>query len=143
MVAVVNQIPFSGQYSLLRVREIPGNLAHPQSVRRRRDARDLHLPRRQVDEEQNDKTLQSSPRPHFHGEEICSYNQLPMPAQTLLPCRLSPPLGCGLDPVSFQNRSDRTASKLVAQIGQCTPRFVDIPNPGFLLTCEPPKPRSR
>src|SRR5215471_12925337 len=40
--------------------------------------------------------------------------------QILLPCRLSPPLGCGLDPVSFQNRSDRTASKLVAQIGQCT-----------------------
>src|SRR5215471_10510617 len=40
--------------------------------------------------------------------------------QKLLPCRLSPPLGCRLDPVSFQNRSDRTASKLVAQIGQCT-----------------------
>ena len=110
----------SGQDSLLRAREIPGNLAHPPSVRRWCDACDLHLPRRQVDEEQNDKTLQSSPRPHFHGEEICSYNQLPMPAQKLLPCRLSPPLGCGLYPVSFQNRSDRTASKFVAQIGQCT-----------------------
>src|SRR5215471_3849409 len=40
--------------------------------------------------------------------------------QKLLPCRLPPPLRCRLHPVSFQNCCDRTASKLVAQIGQCT-----------------------
>ena len=36
-VAVVNQVPFSGQDSVLRIREIPGNLAHPQPVRRPSD----------------------------------------------------------------------------------------------------------
>src|ERR1035441_5460031 len=80
-VAVVNQVPFSCQDSLLCIREIPGDLAHPQSVRHLRDARDLQLPRRQVDEEQNDKPPQPSPGPHLHGEEIRGHDQLPMPAQ--------------------------------------------------------------
>src|SRR5215469_2269840 len=40
--------------------------------------------------------------------------------QKLLPCRLPAALRCRLHPVSFQNRSDRAAGKLVAQIGQRT-----------------------
>jgi hypothetical protein len=112
----VNQVSFSSQDSVLRVREIPGDLAHPQSVRHLRDARDFYLPRRQVDEEQNDKSLQPSPGPHFHGEEICSYNQLPMPAQKLLPRRLPAPFGCWFDSVPFQDLRDGAAGKLVSQV---------------------------
>jgi hypothetical protein len=32
-ITVVNQVPFSDQNSVLRIREISGNLAHPQSLR--------------------------------------------------------------------------------------------------------------
>src|SRR5215471_3378745 len=41
-----------------------------------------------------------------------------MPAQKLLPGRLPARLRRRLDPVPFQNRSNRTAGKLVAQMGQ-------------------------
>ena len=73
----MNQVPFSSQDSVLRIRDIPGHLAHPQSVRHLRDTCDLHLPRRQVDEEQNNKSLQPSPGPHFHGEEVASLLTFP------------------------------------------------------------------
>jgi hypothetical protein len=40
------------EYASGPFREIPGDLAHPQSVRELRDSRDLNLPRRQLDEEE-------------------------------------------------------------------------------------------
>jgi hypothetical protein len=116
-VAVVNEAPFSIQDSLLRIREIPRDLAHPQSVPHQHDARDLHLPRTQLDEEQNHKPPQPSPGPHFHGEEIGCYNQLPMSAQKLLPPRLPAPLRRRLDSVPFQDLRDGAAGKLVSQVG--------------------------
>ena len=42
-IPVVNQVAFSGKNSRLRIGEIPRDLAHPQSVRFRRDARDCNL----------------------------------------------------------------------------------------------------
>src|SRR5215469_13556662 len=119
-VTVVNQVPFSGQDSVLRIREIPGNLAHPQPVRRPCDPGNFHLACSQVDEEQHHEPLQTSPGPHFHSEEIRGHNHLPMPAQELLPRRLPAPLRCRLDPVSFQDPSDRAAGKLVSKIGERT-----------------------
>ena len=116
-VTVVNQVPFSDQNSVLRIREIPGNLAHPQSVRRLCDPGNFHLPCIQVDEEQHHEPLQTSPGPHFYREEIRGHNHLPMTAQKLLPCRLPAPLRSRLQPVSFQNRSDGAAGKLVSKIG--------------------------
>jgi len=59
----MNQVAFSCQDSLLRIREIRGDLAHPQSVRDLRDARDLNLPRRQLDEEENNEPLEPSSGP--------------------------------------------------------------------------------
>ena len=116
----MNQVPFSDQNSVLRIREISGYLAHPQSLRRLCNPCDLHLPCRQVDEEQHDEPLQTSAGPHLYREEIRGHNHLPMPAQKLLPCRLPAPLRCRFHPVSFQNRRDRAASKFVAKIGQRT-----------------------
>ena len=120
----MNQVSFSIQDTLLHIGEIPSDLAHPQSVRHLRDARDLHLPRRQVDEEQNDKPLQSSPGPRFHGEEVGGHKQLPMPAQKLLPRRLPAPLRRRLDSVPLQDLRDRAAGNLVPQVGQ---RALDAP----------------
>ena len=79
-VTVVNQVPFSDQNSVLRIREISGNLAHPQSLRRLCNPCDFHLPYRQVDEKQHNEPLQTSASPHFYREEIRAYNHLPMPA---------------------------------------------------------------
>jgi hypothetical protein len=74
----MNQVPFASQDSLLDIRKIAGDLAHPQAIRCLRDARDLHFARRQVDEKQNEKPLQPSPGPHCHGEGIGRDYQVPV-----------------------------------------------------------------
>jgi len=63
---------------LFGIREIASDLAHPQAIRCLRHSRDLHFARGQVDEEQDQKPLQPSPGPHFHGEEIGRDNLAPM-----------------------------------------------------------------
>ena len=42
-VMIANRVPFASQDSLLGIGEIAGDLAHPQAIRRRRDAGDLHF----------------------------------------------------------------------------------------------------
>src|ERR1700733_12584104 len=76
----VNQVSLSGQDSLLRIREIAHDPAHPQSIRATRDPCNLDLPCGEFHEKQNDKSLQLSLGPHFHGEEVRGHDQLPMPA---------------------------------------------------------------
>ena len=61
---IVNQVSLSSQDSLLRVRAIARDLAHPQSIRGTRDPYKLDLPRGKFDEKQNHKSLQPSPGPH-------------------------------------------------------------------------------
>jgi len=78
-VSIMNQVPFASQDSWLDIREMAGDLAHPQAIGCLRDAGDLHFARRQVDEEQNEKPLQPSPGPHFHGEEIGRDDHVPVP----------------------------------------------------------------
>src|SRR5437667_2377561 len=125
----MDQIALAIQNSVDGIGKIPADLAHPQPVCGSRDARDLHLARRQLDEEQHDEPLQPPPGPHFHGEEIRGHNQFPMPAQKLLPGRLPAALWRRLDPVPFQNLSDRAARNFVPQIGQCAldPPIAPIP----------------
>src|SRR5258708_35222805 len=50
-VAVMNEVPLAIQDSVVSVGELPGNLTHPQSVRRTREPCHLNLPRRTLDEE--------------------------------------------------------------------------------------------
>ena len=68
-VAIMNQVALAIQDSVDGIGQIPADLAHPQAVGSGRDAGNLHLARRQLDEEQHDEPLQPSPGPHFHGEE--------------------------------------------------------------------------
>ena len=130
----MDQIALAIQNSVDGIGKIPADLAHPQPVCGSRDARDHHLARRQLDEEQHDEPLQPPPGPHFHGEEIRGHNQFPMPAQKLLPGRLPAALRRRLDPVPFQHLSDRAARNCVPQIGQCAldPPIAPIP----VLLCE-------
>jgi hypothetical protein len=83
---------------------------HPQSIRGTRDPCNLDLPREELDEEQNDKSLQPSPGPNFHGEKVRGHDQIPMLAQKLLPRCLPDPFRCRLDAVSFQDLRDRAAA---------------------------------
>src|SRR5271156_1016575 len=105
----VNQVSLSRQDSLLRIREIARDLAHPQCIRATRDPRNLDLPRGEFHVKQNHKSLQPSPGPHFHGEKVRGHDQLPMLAQKLLPRRLPDPFRCRVDAVSFQDLRDRAA----------------------------------
>jgi len=125
----MNQVALAVQDSVHRIGNIPADLEHPQPVCLRPAADDLHLSRRQLNEKQHDETLQTSPGPYFHGEEICGHNQFLVPAQELLPGRLSAPLRCRLDPVPLQNLGDRAAGYLMPQVGQCAldPMIAPIP----------------
>jgi hypothetical protein len=86
----VNQVLLSCQDSLLCIREIPRDLAHPQSFRHLRDARNLYIPRRQLDEAQHHEPLQPPPGPHFHDDKA---PQLPMEEKQInsVPFRPNPP----------------------------------------------------
>jgi len=75
----VNEVLFASQDSLLGIGEVSGDLAHPQAIRYLRHSRDLHLACGKVDEEQNEKPLQPSPGPYFHGEEIGRDDHVPVP----------------------------------------------------------------
>jgi hypothetical protein len=96
-----------------RIRYIPANLGHPQSIGDGRDASNLYFARGQLEEEENEESLQPSSGPHFHGEEIRSYYQFPMPGQKLSPGCLPAPLRCWLDPVPFQNVSGSYTCSLI------------------------------
>jgi hypothetical protein len=80
------------------------------------DPRDLDLARRQVEKEQYHKALESFSGPHFDGEEISGHDELPVPGEKLFPGRLPVALGRGLDPVPFENRSNRATGQLVSQM---------------------------
>src|SRR5437763_975800 len=90
-----------------RVGQVAPDLVHPQPVRNRCDAGDLHLPRRQLDEEQHHEALQSASRPRFDGEEVGGNDQIPVLLEELLPGSLSFPLRRWLNSVPRQDLSDR------------------------------------
>src|SRR4051794_22726345 len=96
----MNQIALPVQDSVHCVGGVSADLAHPESICHRRYAANLHLARRQSNEEEHQEPLQPSPSPCFDGEEIGSHNQLPMPGEKLLPGRLTIPLWRRVDPAS-------------------------------------------
>jgi hypothetical protein len=65
----VNQIARTTKKPGGLVGQIPANLAHPQSIRSRCDAGDLHLGTGQLDEEEYDEPLQRSRGPHGDRDE--------------------------------------------------------------------------
>src|SRR5215471_11063694 len=75
----MNQVSLPHEDPLIGIGNISADLAHPQPIGNGRHAADLHLTRRQLEEEQHHKSLQTFSRPHFHGEEIRRHNQFPMP----------------------------------------------------------------
>jgi hypothetical protein len=105
----MDQIAFASQYSVNRIGDISANLTHPQSIRARCYASDLHFPRRQINEEQDEEALQPSGGPDLHGEEIRSYDQFPVSCQKLLPSCFPAPLRRRFNPVAAENISDCAA----------------------------------
>ena len=80
----------------------------------------LYSPCLQIEEEQDEKTGQSSTCPDFDGKEIRRNDQIPVALEELFPGRFSIPLGCRFDAVPSQHSGDRAPSTLVPQVGQCT-----------------------
>jgi len=95
----MNEVTLARQDAVQRIREIAGDLVHPQSIRIACDARDLNLPRRQLDKEENDEPSQPPFGPHLDSEEIGSHDQLPMPGQELFPSSFMAPLRSRFNPV--------------------------------------------
>src|SRR5689334_6509819 len=116
----MNQIAFAEQDSIHRVGRSSADLAHPESSGSRTDAGDLHLPCRQIDEEQNPETLQTLPGPDFHAEEIGRYDQPPVLRQKLFPTRLSAALRSRFDTMPPQNLGDRTHREFESHMRKCT-----------------------
>src|SRR4051812_47406549 len=118
--------------SIYRIRCSAADLAHPQPVRSRSNASNLYSSCFQIDEEQDEKTAQSSPCPDFDGEEVRRNDQVPMTLEELHPGRFSISLGCRFDTVPSEDSSDRTPSALMPQVGQRTLQPTVAPIPIFL-----------
>src|SRR5262245_4858753 len=116
----MDEIALTREQSLDGIGQIPGNLAHPQSVCRSRDPADLHPPRRQLDKEENEKALQSFGRPDLDGEEVRCNDHFPMLCQKLLPGCFAAALRCRFDAIALQNVGHSAVCQIVAQIQQCT-----------------------
>src|SRR4051812_27272535 len=99
----MDQITFSLQNSVDRVRSVPADLSHPEFIRLGRYTRDLHSSGGQIHEEQNQKAFQPSGSPHLDSEEICCCDQFPVLRQKLFPTRFSAALRSWFDAVPTQN----------------------------------------
>jgi hypothetical protein len=91
-IAVVNDVAAVIQKSVFDVGSIPRDLAHPGSVWRGDDSRDLDLTRLEVDHEEHEVPDETPPRDHFEGEEVRG-DRSPMRLQEGLPARRSPSRG--------------------------------------------------
>jgi len=76
----VNQLLRSCQDSALCILAILHDLAHLHSVRDLLDACNHYHPRRQLNDEAHNTSLQRPPRPQSHPEEIRTRNHFSMPA---------------------------------------------------------------
>jgi hypothetical protein len=114
-VSIMDQVALALQNSIDGIRKISADLVHPQAIGPTRDSGDFDPSCRKFYKEQHDETLQPSSGPHFHGEEIRSHDQLPMPAQKLLPGRLPAPLRRRFDAMPLQNLSDRAAGNFAPE----------------------------
>ena len=112
----MNQVALTPEQSVHHIGDVPAHLVHSQPVRSSGHPGNLHLPRTQIYKKENDKSLQSSLGPDFHGEEIRGYDQLPVACEELFPGRLPIPLGRGFETVPFKDRRDSTASQLMPQM---------------------------
>jgi len=79
----MDQIALAVQDAIHCVGDLAPDLAHPQSVGGGGDTRNLDLARRQIEEEQHYKALESFWGPDFHGGEIGRHDQFPVPGQKL------------------------------------------------------------
>src|SRR5947209_12717218 len=99
----MDQIAFSIQNPVHRVRSVSADLSHPESIRLGGYARDLHSSGGQIQEEQDQEALQTSGRPHLQSEKIRCRDQFPVLRQKLFLSRFSLALSSRFDAVSTQN----------------------------------------
>src|SRR3954468_239513 len=116
----MDQISFSLQNSVDRVRSVSADLSHPESIRFAGYARDLHSSSAQIQEEQDQKTFQTCGRPHLDREKIRCCDQFPVLRQKLFPSRFSAALRSWFDAVPTQNVGDGATRHLISQIRYCT-----------------------
>src|SRR5262249_47766089 len=102
-VAVVDQVSFAHQEAVRGITEVTCHLAHPKPIRLPGYARNLHLPTRQVDQEEHKESRQTLARPSLNREKVRRHDQLPMPGQKLFPGGLPLPLGRWFQTVLLQN----------------------------------------
>ena len=69
----MDQIAFAIQNSVHRIGDISANLTHPQSIRAGCDASDLHFPRRQINEEQDEEGEQPQ---QDVNRRVCVFHRL-------------------------------------------------------------------
>ena len=81
---------------------VSGLLRHPQAVRVGRHARDMHPPRRNVNEEEHVVLHQPPKRPHFLREEIAGPKGVQVPADEFIPGAF-PTFGTGVEAVLLQH----------------------------------------
>jgi len=123
----VDQVALAPEDPVTIVGQVAPDLVHSQPVRNRSNAGDLHLPRRQLDEEQHQ--LQAAWRPSFDSEEVGGNDQVPVLLKELLPGSLSFTLWRRFNSIPRQDLSHRASTDVVPQIGECTLNSSVAPGP--------------
>src|SRR5262249_5455297 len=118
-VAIMNEISLIHEKTIDDIRQVGGDLPHPQPTRPFRNSTDLYPPSRNIHEEEHHETRQSITGPALYCEEIGRDDLIPMAFQELFPGRLFGSFRCGLDalPLNIGNRIPRNR---ITQISQCT-----------------------
>src|SRR5688572_7999581 len=116
----MDEVSFPGEDPFDAIADVPCDLAHPQTIRHTGNPGDLDPASGQLNEEQHDVPLQSTPGPHFNREKIGGYDQLPVPAEELLPGGFPFALRRWFDAVLLQNVGNGATSQAVAEVGHCT-----------------------
>ena len=106
-VAIVNQVAATNLLQPTIVHGlIPGSLSHVGFIGVLRDAKDLDLPRAQVDCKEDVVGLLARPCPDVDREEVGGNQAVHLVGDEALPVAVSDPLRCMLETMPFQDGSD-------------------------------------
>ena len=117
-ISIVNQESLSPKETVEPLDKVTSDLMHPETIRRRSNAGDLHSPSWQVDHEEHHVAHESDARSDLHREEVSCHQRFPVHSQKLLPWHVLGSLRRRFDPLLLEDAADRRPRHTVAQMLQ-------------------------
>ena len=131
-VPVQDQKALSQQEAIHRVQHVPGNLRQPWTVRHRCKSSNLYATRLQLHHKKHAVPLQATQSQHFHSEEVCRGDCIPISAKKRAPTATTPAFRRRFKPCLKQQTLDGVSSHLMTQHAKRTSN-TRVPPPRILL----------